>query len=46
MQGLNSAGELIELVENGSKTPVTYANLDQYISGCIKLRLTESKLQY
>lgn len=46
MQGQDSAGQLVDLCENGSKIPVTYANLDDYIRGNINLRFTESKEQY
>ena len=35
MQGLTSAGELVDLCENGAKTAVTYKNLDNYVNGCI-----------
>lgn len=46
MQCANSAQEMVNLCESGDKIPVTYANLDDYVKGCIKVRLTEAKEQY
>jgi hypothetical protein len=43
MQCQNSAGQMVDLCANGSKVIVNYSNLDEYIEGCVNVRLTESK---
>ncbi len=43
---MNSGGDLVDLCENGASTVVNYANLDEYVRGCISVRLTEAKEQY
>lgn len=35
MTTLNSAGQVVDLCENGPQVPVTYANLDNYIDKCV-----------
>jgi hypothetical protein len=43
---MNSGGDLVDLCENGASTVVNYENLDEYVRGCISVRLTEAKEQY